>query len=106
MPHAKLDLFSEKIVSLAEFAKALSHPARIQIITFLHQHGPCACSEIVAHIPLSQPSVSRHLTSLKEAELVKEQARGNAIFYSLQEKKIQQFCEAFSQTLKPQSIES
>lgn len=104
MPYAKLNLFSAKYVALAEFAKALAHPARIEILTFLQQRGSCPCGEIVARIPLSQPSVSRHLSALKEAGLVKEAARGNSIFYSLQKKQIQRFCETFSHTLKPQSL--
>jgi DNA-binding transcriptional ArsR family regulator len=104
MPYAKINLFSEKTVALSEFAKALSHPARIEILTFLHGRRSCTCGDIVAHIPLSQPSVSRHLATLKDAGLVTEQPRGSENLYSLENTKIQQFCDAFSQTLKPQSL--
>jgi DNA-binding transcriptional ArsR family regulator len=101
MPHAKLQLFSQKTVVLSAFAKALSHPARIEILNFLHDHGPCICNAIVAHIPLSQPSVSRHLSELKMAGLIQEKAEGNSIIYSLEKKQMQRFCEAFSHTIKP-----
>lgn len=104
MPYAKINLFSEKTVTLSEFAKALSHPARIEILTFLHGRGPCACGDIVAHIPLSQPSVSRHLATLKESGLLSEQQRGSENLYSIETAQIQRFCEAFSQTLKPNSL--
>jgi DNA-binding transcriptional ArsR family regulator len=103
MPRAKTEAFPESIVALADFAKALAHPARIQILTFLETHGPCPCMNIVAHIPLSQPSVSRHIAALSEAGLLNEKPKGNAIMYSLCKDRIQTFCETFSMTLKPSS---
>ena len=101
MPRAKTEPFPETIVALADFAKALAHPARIQIITFLQVHGPCPCMDIVAHIPLSQPSVSRHIAALTGAGLVEENPKGNTIQYALCKDRIQMFCETFSMTLKP-----
>lgn len=101
MPRAKTESFPEPIVALADFAKALAHPARIQILTFLDTHGPCPCMDIVAHIPLSQPSVSRHISALMEARLLDETPKGNMILYSLRKERIQTFCEAFSLALKP-----
>lgn len=101
MPRAKHDLFDEKTVALALFAKALSHPARIKILTFLQQRGECPCMEIVAALPLSQPTVSRHISDLATAGLLKSKTRGNEIWYSLKKDRIQAFCTAFSKTLKP-----
>ena len=101
MPHAKLNAFSDTTVALAAFAKVLSHPARIEILKFLHGKEACICSAIVDHIPLSQPSVSRHLSYLKSAGLLKEMPRGNEIYYSLESKHIDLFCRTFSSTLKP-----
>jgi DNA-binding transcriptional ArsR family regulator len=101
MPHAKLNLFSEVTVALAAFSKALAHPARIEILTFLRGRDSCVCSAIVDHIPLSQPSVSRHLSYLKDAGLIREIPRGNEIYYALESKHIDLFCRTFSRTLKP-----
>lgn len=101
MPRAKHELFDEKTVALALFAKALSHPARIQILTFLQQRGQCPCMEIVAAIPLSQPTVSRHIAELEAADLLKSKTRGSEILYSLKKDRIQSFCNAFGKTLKP-----
>lgn len=103
MPRAKTEPFPETIVALADFAKALAHPARIQILTFLQVHGPSPCMDIVAQIPLSQPSVSRHIAALSEAGLLEENPKGNTIHYSLCKDRIQMFCETFSMTLKPAS---
>lgn len=104
MPRAKTESFPESIVALADFAKALAHPARIQILTFLEKHGPCPCMDIVAHIPLSQPSVSRHIAALSAAGLLNEKPKGNNIWYSLCKDRIQTFCETFSMTLKPSEV--
>lgn len=101
MPRAKHDLFDEKTVALALFAKALSHPARIKILTFLQQHGQSPCMSIVAAIPLSQPTVSRHIAALESAGLLASKTRGNEILYSLKKERIHTFCTAFGNTLKP-----
>lgn len=67
----KKDAFSEKEQSLAIFAKALSHPARIAILEVLAKNKSCICGEIVEVLPLAQSTVSVHLKALKEAGLIK-----------------------------------
>ena len=52
---------------LAALAKALGHPARVQIVRFLSRRSTCVCGEIVDQLPLSQSTVSQHLKVLKEA---------------------------------------
>jgi DNA-binding transcriptional ArsR family regulator len=101
MPHAKHDVFDGETVSLSLFARALSHPARIKILTFLQQRGQCPCMEIVEVIPLSQPSVSRHIAALEAANLIQSKVRGNEILYSIKKDRIHKFCSVFSKTLKP-----
>ena len=55
---------------LATSCKALSHPARLQILQTLARRGTCICGEIVDLIPLSQATVSQHLKVLKNAGLI------------------------------------
>ncbi len=62
--------FEASVVRLADFAKALSHPARIEILKILAKENTCICGEIVAVMPLSQSTVSQHLKELKKAGLV------------------------------------
>mgnify|MGYP002790381480 CR=1 FL=1 len=66
----KTEEYLQHQVKVAQFAKALSHPARIAIIELLHQKGDCFCGDIVEELPLAQASVSQHLKELKEAGLV------------------------------------
>jgi DNA-binding transcriptional ArsR family regulator len=55
--------------------EALAEPRRREILDVLRD-GERSVSELVAHLDLSQPAVSKHLRVLREAGLV--QARGDA----------------------------
>lgn len=62
--------------------KALSHPVRRQIIAML-QAGPLASGEIAAAFDMAWPSVTGHLTALKDAGLVDAERDGSTIRYRL-----------------------
>lgn len=99
MPKAQINLFSSQHIALAQFARALSHPARVAIVTHLLEHGRQCCGEIVKAMPLAQPSVSRHLRELEEAGLVRGEPCGVKVCYTLRKEHIQHFCSAFHSTL-------
>lgn len=80
---AKIELFSPDLGRLAGWAKALSHPARLQILQVLAQRGTCICGDIVDELPLAQASVSRHLKVLKEVGLIRGEIDGPRICYCL-----------------------
>jgi DNA-binding transcriptional ArsR family regulator len=60
--------------------KALADPTRRQILQEL-KAGECAAGEIASWFDISSPSVSRHLSILKAADLVSERRDGNRILY-------------------------
>ncbi len=70
MAYSKKSEFDQKEIRLAEYAKALSHPARIAILMTLAERSTCICGEIVEVLPLAQSTVSQHLGELKKAGLV------------------------------------
>ena len=72
----KKESFSSDEIQLADFAKALSHPARIAILQTLAKRNTCICGEIVEVLPLAQATVSQHLKELKKAGLVKGEVDG------------------------------
>lgn len=80
---AKTHVFEADLQELADFCKALAHPARLAIIQHLAQHESCICGEIVDAMPLAQASVSRHLKTLKEAGIVKGEIDGPRSCYCL-----------------------
>ena len=63
--------YKAKDQQIAQFAKALGHPARVAIIQLLLKKQTCICGDIVDELPLSQSTVSQHLKELKEAGIIK-----------------------------------
>lgn len=106
MAFAKTEEFPAEMVDMAEFATALSHPARIAILTYLLDHPNARCSELVKHLPLSQPSCSRHLGELRKAHLVDPATVGNEVRYTLRIERIKHFCDAFRNALNPPNCSS
>ena len=69
---------------LATLAKALGHPARVQIVRFLLSRDLCMCGDIVEHLPLAQSTVSQHLKMLKEAGLIRGTIDGPRVCYCVE----------------------
>ena len=69
---------------LAGLAKAIGHPARVQILRILARRNTCVCGEIVAELPLSQSTVSQHLKVLKEAGLIRGEVDGPRVCYCIE----------------------
>ena len=70
---------------LAQFAKALGHPARVAIIGLLLKKKTCICGDIVDELPLSQSTVSQHLKELKDAGIIKGEIEGVKTCYCIDE---------------------
>ncbi|HET8723055.1 MAG TPA: metalloregulator ArsR/SmtB family transcription factor [Anaeromyxobacteraceae bacterium] len=75
---------AEADLELAELAKALGHPARVQIVRLLVRREACVCGDIVDELPLAQSTVSQHLKVLKEAGLVKGEIDGPRVCYCVE----------------------
>jgi len=75
---------AEADTELADLAKALAHPARVQILRLLARRPSCVCGEIVEELPLAQSTVSQHLKVLKEAHLIQGQVDGVRVCYCLE----------------------
>ena len=73
-------------MSIAKYAKALSHPARVAILNLLLKKQACVCGDIVDELPLSQSTVSQHLKELKEIGLIKGDIEGASVSYCIDEK--------------------
>jgi DNA-binding transcriptional ArsR family regulator len=66
---------------------ALADPIRLEILAFLREGEKCVC-EIVPHLNLIQPVVSRHLKILKDAGIVRCRKDGTKRMYSTVDPKI------------------
>ena len=67
-------------------AKAIAHPARVQILRLLVRREACVCGEIVEQLPLAQSTVSQHLKILKEAGLIRGDIDGPKVCYCIEPK--------------------
>jgi ArsR family transcriptional regulator len=86
MGASKTEAYTNKELTLAKYAKALSHPARVAILNVLFKKQSCICGDIVDELPLSQSTVSQHLKELKEAGLIKGDIDGVSVCYCIDEK--------------------
>ena len=62
--------------------KLLGDRTRLTMMKILDNHDCCVC-EFVEIFKTSQPSISQHLRKLRDLGLVKEERRGQWIFYSI-----------------------
>ncbi len=92
----KKEAFTLKEQHLAEFAKAISHPARISILKVLAQRNECICGEIVNILPLAQSTVSQHLRELKTAGLITGTVDGPRSCYCINWKAFEKFNTEFN----------
>ena len=69
--------------AVSRIFRALADPTRRQILQDLKE-SELAAGEIAARFSISGPSISRHLSILKGADLVSERREGNRIFYRLE----------------------
>ena len=63
--------------------KALAHPARLLVVDELAKGERCVC-ELTAMIGSEMPTVSRHLSILKNAGIVSDDKRGAQVYYRLE----------------------
>lgn len=69
-------------MSLQNTLKALSDPIRREILNLL-KSGRLSAGEISDHFPVTGASISRHLSVLKEADLIRDTREGKFIYYDL-----------------------
>ena len=76
------DVQRAQAIRIAEVAKALGDPVRLQLVDVLRKHAGkvCVC-ELVPLFGLSQPTVSHHLKVLREAGIVGSERRGLWAYY-------------------------
>lgn len=66
----------------AQVFKALGHPGRLLIVDELSRGERCVC-ELAALVGSEMPTVSRHLSILRNAGIVEDDKRGTQVFYRL-----------------------
>lgn len=69
-------------MSMQQTLRALADPIRREILNLLKK-GKMSAGDISDHFPVTAASVSRHLSVLKDADLIRDNREGKFIFYEL-----------------------
>ena len=97
MAQNKKDEFARKENELADFANAISHPARVAILKEIAKRDKCICGEIVEVLPLAQSTVSQHLKELRKADLITGTVEGVTSCYCINWKTFEKFEKSFNE---------
>ena len=69
-------------MGLQQTLKALADPIRREILNLLKKDR-MAAGDIAGHFPVTDASISRHLSVLKDADLIRDTREGKFIFYEI-----------------------
>jgi ArsR family transcriptional regulator, arsenate/arsenite/antimonite-responsive transcriptional repressor len=100
MVKAKSDLFKENLNESAAFFKALSHPARLQILQYLAASQSCITGDISDELPLSRTTVNQHIKELKDIGLIQGTIEGVRTKYCLNADRIEELKHLFGDFYK------
>lgn len=93
----KAEKFDESLQELARFARAISHPARLEILKYLAGTKSCISGDISDYLPLSRTTVSQHLRELRDIGLIHGEIDGLRINYCLCSDNIDRYLGLFEQ---------
>jgi len=85
MAFSRADEFNREPFIQSAIAKAIAHPARIEILMYVQKHGSPSFGAIKARIPLSRTTVSFHVRVLRIAGLIRPYQEGEHTYYEIDE---------------------
>jgi len=85
----------------AQLLQALAHPVRLAIFDLLADGPRCAC-EIEPHINLDQSTISRHLSTLRRAGVLKARKEGVRVIYELRDPQVLELRRAVTEIISKQ----
>ena len=83
MGTSKTEFFTCQQNKIAQFAKALGHPARVAILQQLFDSNTCLCNNLVDEIGLAQSTISQHLKELKLLGIIKGTVERTTVCYCI-----------------------
>ena len=70
IPESDIATITSDQTELARYAKALSHPVRVYILTTLSKQTCCYSGDLAEILPIARSTLSQHLSELKNAGLI------------------------------------
>lgn len=81
--NVKTKQYTEDQEQIARFAKAMGHPARMAILSFLAKQDSCFFGDIHEVLPIAKATVSQHLKELKDAGLIQGEIETPKVRYCI-----------------------
>jgi ArsR family transcriptional regulator len=75
---------------LAALCKAIGHPARLQLLRHLFEHGDCYFASLADVLPLAPSTISKHVSILKEAGLIEGSSDVQRVCYCVRPERLAQ----------------
>ena len=88
-------------IDMVAFCKALGDETRQRLLEILQNEGEKCVSELVDLFNVSQPTISHHLSFLKQANLVTSRREGKQIYYRANQDNITECCGILFTKLVP-----
>jgi DNA-binding transcriptional ArsR family regulator len=86
----------DSFFGLASRLSALSHPARLEILSVLAANDCCCCKDVVGRLDLAQSTVSQHLKVLVDAGLVRLTPDGQRSLYAIDREAVASLSQSFA----------
>ncbi len=80
----------EKLERWSEFFKALSHPLRLKILLTLLEKGEICVKSMCDILETTQSNISQHLSTLKNANIIKYKKKGMLNCYEITDQKVKE----------------
>jgi len=94
-------LTDEMIDAVARRFRLLGEPSRLRLLQYL-ESGEHTVNELAEQVQSNQANVSRHLTAMHEAGLLKRRPDGTSVYYSIADPMVFQLCELVCQSTREQ----
>ena len=92
------------MVNCVDFCKAMGDETRQRILEVLLTKGELCVGDLVDTFNLSQPTISHHLTLLKNAKLVTSRREGKQVFYAIDRESLTTCCGSLFAKFAPGDI--
>jgi len=100
MGASKARQFTQESIDLSMVARALAHPARIEIIDHLKKNSICRNSDLIPFLKLSKTTVHQHLVKLRDAHLIDYEYMKSSYLIRLNIASIEEFNEFVNQVVR------
>ena len=76
-----IDIITDDQRKVARYAKAISHPIRVYILSLLGKQSCCYSGDLSEDLPIAKSTLSQHLKELKDAGLIQGKIEAPKVKY-------------------------